>query len=706
MKNTYPTIAIITPVYNMDPGYLDELARCLDAQTYRHYEWIIVDDGTTLPASLKCLETLSLTRKELTIVRHLKNKGLPAARNTGIAHATAAYLFFIDGDDLLEDTAIEKMLLTLLLNPQAAFINSYVQGFGDKQYLWRGGFHEGHLFLRDNRNTSCFLARRSVFDVVLFDESLKKGGEDWDFWLHAASKGFWGLTIPEFLFHYRITDKGNQWSAISSAKKREEISRKLLDKYGPILSKNKFPERSFSDYALQPVHNSLPIIKKKGAAVRTVLFLIPWLEMGGADKFNLDLARGLRDKGWKITIACTAQNLHEWRPLFEKVTKDIFLLPGYSGQHDYYQVLSYLICSRGVKIIFLSHTLYGYHSLPYLRGAFPEVPVIDYLHCEDETWYSGGYPMFSVTYSRLLSRTMTTSRHLRDWCTQRGADSRKTEVVYINIDPVAVRQDPAKRQAIRKELGINDKTALIIYVARLTPQKQPEVLIDALNHLYESEKNFRCVIIGDGPEKEPFLAKLKKSPAARKLHYLESLPNEKVMEYLDAADIFFLPSAFEGIALAIFEAMAKELAIIGAAVGGQDELVTKASGTLVQRLTPSREAKEYGKVLQHFVTHLPETRAMGKAGRQRIEQHFDIRTMIDRIDAILKETIENHIPDPVNTAAESMVLLNRLLSVEKENKLLAEATKSTLKRILAKYPGKTATAKKIFHVIKSNLKKK
>ena len=64
---------------------------------------------------------------------------------------------------------------------------------------------------------------------------------------------------------------------------------------------------------------------------------------------------------------------------------------------------------------------------------------------------------------------------------------------------------------------------------------------------------------------------------------LGGVPNEKMRDLLAAADIFFLPSRWEGIALAIYEAMSMGVAVVGAIVGGQAELVTPECGVLIPR---------------------------------------------------------------------------------------------------------------------------
>jgi glycosyltransferase involved in cell wall biosynthesis len=702
MNRHQPGISIITPVYNINLGYLAELAECLFSQTLKDYEWLIVDDGSSSVNESSFLKIVSDTGIKVKIIKHNENKGLPAARNTGIRNASGEYLFFIDGDDLIHPTTLEKFLYTLEVNPDFQFVNAYVKGFGAQEYYWKGGFHNGEIFLHENRNTSCFMAKKAVFEKLNFDENLKNGCEDWDFWLHAASLGLWGYTIPEFLFCYRRSGHTNKWETLRSKKQLEETGRLLRSRYIIGTVENKFPQRSLYKFTFgNPDRKSERFTRwEKADNLKNVLFIIPWMEVGGADKFNLDLARGLKERGWSVFIICTAKGENVWFQEFEKITQEIYVLNHYAEKCNYHKIIEKVILSKRIQIIFLSNSMYGYYSLPYIRNLFPFLPVVDYLHCEENTWCNGGYPAFSLAYSNLIAKSLVTSKYLKQWYIKRGGDEDKTEVIYINIDTTLVKRDENNRDALRKELGIGDDTAVLLYIARLTPQKQPGVLVASINKLYCHNRNFRCIIIGDGPEREQLIKAIRKSSASANISYLGNLPNEEVKRYMDAADIFFLPSAYEGIALSIYEAMSKKLAIVGANVGGQEELVTTDCGRLVQGSSPEKEAVEYAAILNEYIIELKKTRQVGEYNRIRVEKHFDIGEMINRMDILLTLTIRNYLPDKQGVADGYLVTLNTLLMVSDENDRLVQKLNSSVTGFLLRNERYFQSVKRIYKKLK------
>ena len=99
-------ISVIVPVYNVQ----DYLVRCVDsilAQTFRDFELILVDDGSTDRGGEMC-DTLAGTDPRIRVI-HKKNGGLSDARNVGIEVARGTYLSFIDSDDFVEPAMLEAL---------------------------------------------------------------------------------------------------------------------------------------------------------------------------------------------------------------------------------------------------------------------------------------------------------------------------------------------------------------------------------------------------------------------------------------------------------------------------------------------------------------------------------------------------------------------------------------------------------------------
>ena len=207
-----PAVTIVTPFYNTG-AIFHETARSVMRQSFQQWEWIIVNDGSTDPEALALLDSYRNTDLRIRVIDHEVNQGLSAGRNTGYRAACAPYVVQVDSDDLLEPTAIEKWIWSLESYPEFAFVTGYSVGFGAQEYLWEQGFHNGGVFLEHNVVDATGAVRRDVHQAVGgYDETIRGGLEDWDFWLHCASEGYWGTTLPEYLDWYRRRENhGDRW---------------------------------------------------------------------------------------------------------------------------------------------------------------------------------------------------------------------------------------------------------------------------------------------------------------------------------------------------------------------------------------------------------------------------------------------------------------------------------------------------------------
>lgn len=110
MKN--PLVSIIVPVYNVEK-YIERCARSIFEQTYHNLEIIFVDDCTpdnSIKILRKVIQDYPEREEQVKILRHNKNRGLAAVRNTGVAAATGYFLMHVDSDDWIEVYAIESLV--------------------------------------------------------------------------------------------------------------------------------------------------------------------------------------------------------------------------------------------------------------------------------------------------------------------------------------------------------------------------------------------------------------------------------------------------------------------------------------------------------------------------------------------------------------------------------------------------------------------
>jgi glycosyltransferase involved in cell wall biosynthesis/GT2 family glycosyltransferase len=644
-----PGVTIITPFYNTGPVF-QETARSVLQQSLQQWEWLIVNDGSTEPGSLALLDSYRQRDPRIRVIDHPTNRGLSAARNTGFGAARTAYVVQLDSDDLLEPTAIEKWYWFLESYPEYAFVSGYSIGFGGKEYLWPHGFHDGPASLDANQIDNKSMIRTAVHQRAGgYDETIREGGEDWDFWLRCASLGHWGGTVPEYHAWYRCrATQSDRWANLEAD--RWQTFREQLRQRYPSLWQGAFPTVQVRWHLENdPVPDILPCTNRLYKDKPRLLLIVPWLTIGGADKFNLDVLGQLTRLGWEVCVATTLEGDHTWLPQFAHITPDIFILHHFLRLVDYPRFLRYLIHSRQIDVVMISHSELGYLLLPYLRAHCPGVTFTDFCHAEHENWKNGGYPRMGVTYQEMLDRNFVASEHLRQWMVRQQADPQRIRVCYINIDAHLWCPDVQRRHLVRQELGVDTTLPMILVVTRLSADKAPAVLAYTARQLARKASQFVLYIVGDGAEFAWVQAFIEHHRLTEHVRLLGAVPNERVRELLTAADIFFLPSQWEGIALSIYEAMACGLPVVGTDVGGQRELVTPECGVLLARSDAETEAEQYAEVLVKLLEHPQHRQALGQAGRLRVSTHFSLEQMGERLAALLQEARQAHgtHPQPV-----------------------------------------------------------
>ncbi len=195
-----PRVSVVIPCCNLGQ-FLPEAIASVRRQTFSDFEIVIVDDGSTDGETAIALEAAAGPGVQL--VRS-ENRGLSAARNLGISQARGEYLSCLDADDLFEPEWLELAVACLDANPDLAFVSHWLRAFGDEEWDWTPGRGDLAALLDHNVFNGAALFRRRITDAVGgFDESMRDGCEDWEFWIRVLAAGYRGATIPEFLYRYR-----------------------------------------------------------------------------------------------------------------------------------------------------------------------------------------------------------------------------------------------------------------------------------------------------------------------------------------------------------------------------------------------------------------------------------------------------------------------------------------------------------------------
>jgi glycosyltransferase involved in cell wall biosynthesis len=178
-----------------------------------------------------------------------------------------------------------------------------------------------------------------------------------------------------------------------------------------------------------------------------------------------------------------------------------------------------------------------------------------------------------------------------------------------------------------------------VLVARLSPEKDVPTLLRAAALVAQELPTFRLEIAGEGPCL-PDLQRLASELAVnQQVRFLGEVRD--VAALLESARLFVLPSISEGISLTLLEAMARGLPVVATRVGGNPEVVRDGETGL---LVPSRSPQELAVAIRRIYVDPDRGRRMGLAGRQRVEQHFDVRRMVATYESIYRKLVNPKMP--------------------------------------------------------------
>ncbi|MFC2719246.1 MAG: glycosyltransferase [Bacteroidota bacterium] len=214
--------SVIIPLYNKVP-YIAKAIESVLGQTYRDFEVIVIDDGST-DQSLEVAKTFE--NKSITIISQ-PNSGVSTARNNGVKLAKHPYICFLDADDWWHPTFLEEMKRLITDFPDAGIYGSgyYIVKNGQERIAPIGvpqGFERGIIDYCEVYAKTLCMPLTSISVVIpkhIFDEergfkSQLKFGEDFDLWIRIALKHKVILVNKPLAYYNQDVDVNNRGVAV------------------------------------------------------------------------------------------------------------------------------------------------------------------------------------------------------------------------------------------------------------------------------------------------------------------------------------------------------------------------------------------------------------------------------------------------------------------------------------------------------------
>lgn len=189
---------------------------------------------------------------------------------------------------------------------------------------------------------------------------------------------------------------------------------------------------------------------------------------------------------------------------------------------------------------------------------------------------------------------------------------------------------------IREELHIPSDKILVLFMARYTAHKQPLALIRAFATAVRENPQLHLLMVGDGDEKETAIQLIQDLHISQ--HVTLQSFRQDVPDVLASADIFVLPSLWEGLPIGLLEAMSMGKSVIGTNVDGTKEVIVHQQNGLLIEVGDLEALKQ---AILDLATHAEKRHHLGKAARATVQNRFNAATMTRQIEDLYDGVLQN-----------------------------------------------------------------
>jgi glycosyltransferase involved in cell wall biosynthesis len=370
-----------------------------------------------------------------------------------------------------------------------------------------------------------------------------------------------------------------------------------------------------------------------------IIFIIRYFYpfIGGTEKQALALASHLVKKGMPVTIVTSRFEMSWPRSEYMEGLQIVRLC---SPRIKVLGALIFLACLVGYLVKHRKHFSHihtfqiGYTaSVSILLGYFLKKPSLlkvassgwggDILKAKKTLW--GKLFLFMA---KKASRIIAVSSTVEQELIAAAVKPLKLSRISNGVDVQQFRPGEDKSR-LRKALDLPDKKT-IVYTGRLSIEKGVDFLVQSFSEM-DSKRGYQLIIIGDGPEREHIAQLLDNAHVGKSILLLNS--RDDVASYLQASDLFILPSRFEGLSNSLLEAMACALPVISTRVGGSTDIIEHGSNGL---LVDVDNVEQVRSAITDVFDDSRRAARLGKGARKTIEEYHDVSTIAEKYMQLYK----------------------------------------------------------------------
>ena len=177
----------------------------------------------------------------------------------------------------------------------------------------------------------------------------------------------------------------------------------------------------------------------------------------------------------------------------------------------------------------------------------------------------------------------------------------------------------------------------ILCVGRLVATKGQHILILAAERLLQAGRKIQVRFVGDGPDRKELEEMVRDRGLSDDILFEGAVNQDRIRPFYEAADVFALASFAEGIPVVLMEAMAMEIPCVASGINGIPELIRDGEDGLL--VAPS-DIEGLACTLERLMDDPALRESLGKAGRVRVQQSYDLAKSADRLAEVFRRRLE------------------------------------------------------------------
>lgn len=214
----------------------------------------------------------------------------------------------------------------------------------------------------------------------------------------------------------------------------------------------------------------------------------------------------------------------------------------------------------------------------------------------------------------------------------------KITIICNSVD-VRRYQRSVDKVHIRRQLGLAENARLMAAVATFKTQKGHRYLIEAVQSVIPHFPDLHILLIGDGELREELQAQTRKAGLDEHIHFLGF--RQDIPDLLAASDYFVLPSLWEGLPMALVEAMAAGLPIVATEVSGTKQVMVSGETGL---LVPPGDARQLAEAMSYLLSQPEQAKVMSEVAKQRVERYFGAKKQAEDHMALYERERKRSMP--------------------------------------------------------------